>query len=217
MLDLPPSPRNNFHASFLPPPPDIPDNRENARTAHRRWEPPTDIGSDRQMKARGRGVSQGWDLSSTQQRVQVRGFSPAESFRERAPSCTMRSVWHGSASRAWGVARSVAIFLRMDRSRRLRPGRARERRRYALRPGPDAARAGRRVPVRGSRAARAPSGHSCPCAPGALLLRGRARACAAPRAHRRGCRAASAALLPRARRPCTPPLPPRRKRSAYLP
>ena len=35
-----------------------------------------------QMKARGRGVSQGWALSETQQRVQVRGCSPAESFRE---------------------------------------------------------------------------------------------------------------------------------------
>ena len=34
------------------------------------------------MKARGRGVSQGWALSETQQRVQVRGCSPAESFRE---------------------------------------------------------------------------------------------------------------------------------------
>jgi hypothetical protein len=36
----------------------------------------------RRMKARGRGVSQGWALSETQQRVQVRGCSPAEKFRE---------------------------------------------------------------------------------------------------------------------------------------
>lgn len=40
-------------------------------------------GTDRRrVKARGRGVSQGWALSETQQRVQVRGCSPAESFRE---------------------------------------------------------------------------------------------------------------------------------------
>jgi len=83
--------------------------RTRARLYRSRW---------RRRMARGRGVSQGWALSETQQRVQVRGCSPAESFRELAPACTMSSVWHGSRRCAWGQRSGRAIFVHWQGGKR---------------------------------------------------------------------------------------------------
>jgi hypothetical protein len=120
-LGSPPSLGNDFYASFLPPPPDHPDHRENARrdrlgkscpdlepiatapnpkgegitptpkgegiTAARSGTPPEPRVA-RSDDARARRFSR-VGPTRTQQRMQARGFSPAEWVRERAPTCTM--------------------------------------------------------------------------------------------------------------------------------
>jgi hypothetical protein len=119
MLEGPPSSRNNIHASFQPPPPDIPDNRENARTAHSIAPtahfrvPSSHLQSTdrckvkvRRMKARGRGVSQGWALSEPNNGCKYEGAPPPNRFGSRlqlarcTQSGTDRPICHGVSGRS---------------------------------------------------------------------------------------------------------------------
>ena len=103
MLEIPPSPRSSFYASFLPPPPGIPDNRENARTARPIAMAPADGTRARRFSRVG--------PFEPNNGCKCEGAPPPNRFGSWAPACTMSSVWHGSRRCAWGQRSRRAIFV----------------------------------------------------------------------------------------------------------
>lgn len=103
MLEFPPSPRSSVYSSFLPPPPGIPDNRENARTARPIAMAPAD-------GTRARRFSRVGPFEPSNG-CKCEGAPPPNRFGSLTPACTMNSVWHGSRRCAWGQRSQRAFFV----------------------------------------------------------------------------------------------------------